>query len=88
MRLLTAGSAQFQLNLHCQSFGGPYRSAPLSEAASETLPIAEALRMLRMSSVDELRDWIKARDRNWEADVSRGLVRLREDSKADPEVLS
>jgi hypothetical protein len=57
-----------------------------SEAASESLPIAEALRMLRMSSADELRDWAKSRDREWDVDVKSGVVRLREEHKTDIEV--
>jgi hypothetical protein len=57
-----------------------------SEAASESLPIAEALRMLRMSSADELREWAKTRDREWDVDVKSGVVRLREEHKTDIEV--
>ncbi len=60
--------------------------AVYSEAASESLPIAEALRMLRMSSADELRDWAKSRDREWDVDVKSGVVRLREEHKTDIEV--
>jgi hypothetical protein len=60
----------------------------LSEAASESLPIAEALRMLRLTSADELREWAKSRGREWDIDAKSGIVRLREEHKTDIEVLS
>ena len=44
--------------------------------------------MLRLSSADELRDWAKSRDREWDVDVKTGIVRLREEHKADIEVLA
>ncbi len=62
------------------------RFAVDSEAASESLPIAEALRMLRMSTADELRDWAQSRDREWDVDVKSGIVRLRAEHKTDIEV--
>ncbi len=39
-----------------------------------------------MSSADELRDWAKSRDREWDVDVKSGVVRLREEHKTDIEV--
>jgi hypothetical protein len=42
--------------------------------------------MLRMSSSDELREWVKSREREWDVDVKSGVVRLREEHKTDIEV--
>eukprot|EP00291_Cryptomonas_curvata_P008885 CAMPEP_0172184522 /NCGR_PEP_ID=MMETSP1050-20130122/19627_1 /TAXON_ID=233186 /ORGANISM="Cryptomonas curvata, Strain CCAP979/52" /LENGTH=273 /DNA_ID=CAMNT_0012858339 /DNA_START=11 /DNA_END=832 /DNA_ORIENTATION=+ len=77
-------------NLFVNLLSGTVRDsiADSSEAASESLPIAEALRMLRMSSADELRDWAKSRDREWDVDVKSGVVRLREEHKTDIEMPS
>lgn len=77
-------------NLFVNLLSGTVRDsiAESSEAASESLPIAEALRMLRLTSADELREWAKSRGREWDIDAKSGIVRLREEHKTDIEVPS
>ena len=54
-----------------------------SEAAYQSLPLSDALKMLSMKSADELSDYAAMREREWEVDTKNNVVRFREDNKAD-----
>eukprot|EP00286_Rhodomonas_abbreviata_P007336 CAMPEP_0181317340 /NCGR_PEP_ID=MMETSP1101-20121128/16416_1 /TAXON_ID=46948 /ORGANISM="Rhodomonas abbreviata, Strain Caron Lab Isolate" /LENGTH=267 /DNA_ID=CAMNT_0023424727 /DNA_START=13 /DNA_END=816 /DNA_ORIENTATION=+ len=62
--------------------------AESSEAAYDSLPLEEALKMLKMSSVSELEDYATMRERGWDVDQSAKVVRFREEHKVDLEVPS
>mmetsp|Transcript_45534 Transcript_45534/g.71344 ORF Transcript_45534/g.71344 Transcript_45534/m.71344 type:complete len:264 (+) Transcript_45534:25-816(+) len=62
--------------------------AESSEAAYESLPLADALKMLSMSGVEEMKDYAAMRQRVWDVDQAAGVVRFREEGKADLEVPS
>lgn len=56
------------------------------EAAYESLALAEGLRMLRMTSVQELQDYTAMREREWDIDVANKVIRFKEENKEDLEV--
>jgi len=58
------------------------------EAAYESFPLAEGLRMLKFNSVEELQDYTAMREREWDIDVGNKQIRFREESKVDLEVPS
>ena len=61
----------------------PVAAHDSSEAAYQSLPLSDALKMLSMKSADELSDYAAMREREWEVDVKNNVVRFREDNKAD-----
>jgi len=62
--------------------------ADSSEAAFQSLPLADALKMLSMQSADELADYAAMREREWEVDTKNNVVRFRDDNKTDLNVPS
>jgi len=62
--------------------------ADSSEAAYESLPLSDALKMLSMKSAGELSDYAAMREREWEVDAKNNVVRFREYNKADLSVPS
>jgi len=62
--------------------------ADSSEAAYESLPLADALKMLSMKSADELSDYAAMREREWEVDTKNNVVRFRATNTADLSVPS
>jgi 26S proteasome regulatory subunit N12 len=59
-----------------------------SEAAFQSLPLVDALKMLSMQSADELADYAAMREREWEVDTKNNVVRFRDDNKTDLNVPS
>ena len=57
--------------------------ADSSEAAYQSLPLSDALKMLNFKSSAELSDYVAMREREWEVDAKNNVVRFRDDNKTD-----
>lgn len=62
--------------------------AESSEAAYNSLPMGEALKLLSIKTPAELADYAAMREREWDVDVAAQVVRFREEKKVDLDVPS
>ncbi|KAJ1477881.1 COP9 signalosome [Baffinella frigidus] len=91
MVLAAAGSTPAKsYDLFVGMLSGTVRDAiaESSEAAYESLPMGEALKLLSIKTAGELADYAAMREREWDVDVKAQVVRFKKEKTNDLEVPS